>query len=539
MMQKLLFFLCFLIGYFSYAQEDAWVYLKDKPNATFYLSNPLQMLSKRALKRRIRQNIPLDLKDVPIEANYYQHIKNSNGITVLASSKWLNAIHVQGSVANINHLKTTFFIDFIDFSDKSLNAKSVIKEKEMIAHHQQKFKELATDFDYGDAANQITMLQATYLHEQGFTGKGMEIAILDAGFPNVDINPAFQRLRENQQILGGFDFVHRSQNFYTGHYHGAFVLSDIGGYLENRFVGTAPDAKFYLFITEDVSREVPLEESLWVEAAEKADSLGVDVINTSLGYTTFDNPRYNHTYADMNGKTAFISKGAAIAASRGMLLVNAAGNSGRSSWHYIGAPADAEGVLSIGAVNKDGNLAQFSSRGPTADNRIKPDVMAQGQNAYIINTNGFPRTASGTSFASPIMAGAVACFWQAFPKKTATEIKEMIRESGNYSDNPNNDYGYGIPNFKKAYETFWYAQFSKEEVPVFVYPNPVKDDLFFRLIGNIADFKFTLYNLLGKKIIHQQAITRKKIPVSYLSSGIYFLRIDKGNQHKIIKMIKK
>ena len=324
------------------AQEDAWVYLKNKPNAATFIATPLTMLSQRALDRRTKQDIAIDSKDVPLDATYYLQIKNATGITVLAKSKWMNAIHVQGTQTAINNLKTTFsFVDTIEFANRALNAKGVVLQEVTEVKKRNKFAEISTTFNYGNATNQIEMLKGDFLHQQGFTGTGMHIAVIDAGFPNVNTLAAFKRLRDNNQILGGYDFVNRSTDFYTGHNHGAKVLSDIGAYVENEFVGTAPDASFYLFRTEDASKETPLEETLWVEAAERADSLGVDVINTSLGYTTFDNPNYNYSYADMDGKTTFISRGAEIGVSRGMILVNSAGNEGNDPWKYMGAPSDA------------------------------------------------------------------------------------------------------------------------------------------------------------------------------------------------------
>lgn len=446
-----------LILFFSLVQvfaqvEDAWVYFKDKPSETTFTNAPLTMLTQRALNRRIRYNISLDYKDIPVEASYVLQIKNAIGITIKARSKWLNALHIQGTQTDINNLLSFNFVEQVEYANKSLNigGKSIVKSK-MIPKN--KNLEFTTEFNYGNAANQIEMLNGQVLHQNNFTGEGMQIAIIDAGFPNVDKFAAFQRIRDNNQILGGYDFVNRNSNFYTGYYHGMAVLSTIAGYIDNQFVGTAPDANFYLFISEDSVNETPLEESLWVEAAERADSLGVDVINTSLGYTTFDNPNYDYEYADMDGKTTFISRGAEIAFSRGMIVVNSAGNSGNDAWHYIGAPADAVSVLSIGAVNASGIIAGFSSYGPTADGRIKPDVCAQGASVYVINAAGNVATSNGTSFSSPVLTGVITCFWQAFPSKTNAEITQLVKESAHLFTSPTAHEGYGIPNFKTIYET--------------------------------------------------------------------------------------
>ena len=537
-MKKLLLFLCVLISAQSFSQEDAWVFLKDKPDAATFIFNPLTMLSQRSLDRRTKQNIALDNKDVPVFTAYYTQIKNASGITVLAKSKWLNAIHVQGLQFNIAALKTNFdFIDKIEFANKSI---ATISRNQPIRNHQNKFAEITTDFNYGDAANQIEMLKGDFLHKEGYTGQGMQIAVIDAGFPNVNTLAGFKRLRDNNQILGGYDFVNRSDNFYTGNSHGTHVLSDIGGYIDGQFVGTAPDASFYLFISEDNSQEAPIEESLWVEAAERADSLGVDVINTSLGYTTFDNQNYNYTYQHMNGKTAFITRGAEIGVSRGMILVNAAGNSGNDDWKYIGAPADAENVLAVGAVNASEVIANFSSYGPTADGRIKPDVLAQGQSAYVINyqTNS-PTTTNGTSFASPIMAGVVACFWQSFPNKTHTEIVDAIKKSANRYNNPSAQYGYGIPNFQLASQTLSVDHFSINELGIKIYPNPVENTLLFSIkTGNVADYKLKIFSILGKKVLEKKQML-KRVNVSHLKNGVYILQLQHKNQQKTIKLVKR
>ena len=283
-MKKLLLVIAFLISLPFFGQEDAWVHLQDKPNSDTYLATPLTMLSQRALERRARQNISLDMKDVPLDAGYYAQIKNTNGITVLAKSKWLNAIHVQGTQEDINNLPSIFpFVAQIEFAHTSLNTIGKSAQRSSHSKNKNKFAAMKTSYNYGTTSTQVTMLNADFLHQEGYTGAGMLIAVIDAGFPNVDELLAFQKLRDDDQILGGYDFVNRSTNFYTGNNHGTNVLSDIAGYIEGVFIGTAPDASFYLFISEIAETETVLEETLWVEAAERADSLGVDVINTSLG----------------------------------------------------------------------------------------------------------------------------------------------------------------------------------------------------------------------------------------------------------------
>jgi|TARA_B110000114_G_scaffold98138_1_gene103390 subtilisin family serine protease len=540
-MKKLLLLFAFLISSQFFAQEDAWVYLKDKPNSETYLATPLKMLSQRALDRRARQNIEVDVIDVPIDDAYYSQIESASGITVKAKSKWLNAIHVFGLQEDISNLKTNFtFIESIEFANDGLNAKGKRNKHSSKSNHQNKFAEMKADYNYGVAETQITMLKGDFLHQEGFTGSGMHIAVIDAGFPNVDQLQAFQKIRDNNQILGGYDFVNRSKSYFTGHNHGTNVLSDIAGYIEGVFVGTAPDASFYLFITEIIDKEVPLEESLWVEAAERADSLGVDVINTSLGYTTFDNPNYNYSYADMDGKTAFISRGADIIASRGMILVTSAGNSGSNSWKYMGAPGDAASVFTVGAVNASEDIASFSSFGPTSDGRVKPDVLAHGENVFVIDHQiGTPKPSNGTSFSSPVMTGVVACFWQATPELTSTQVMQKIRESADRYSNPDEQYGYGIPNFKTAYETVLNVDKQNFINTTTIYPNPVSASFTLKMKRNdLNGVHVKIYNLLGKKVYEQGNLKSSVLNVSVLNSGIYILKITSGKSQKTIKLVK-
>lgn len=541
-MKKVLFFYFLLSSFLMFSQqEDAWVYLNDKPNSATFIANPLQMLSQRSLDRRTIQNIQLDISDVPIDENFYNQLKNDGTITILGKSKWLNAIHVQGTVEAIINLSTKFnFIASIEFANKSLNKNNKRTSKKVVSNHQYKFSEQKTDFSYGATKNQVEMLKAHFLHQQGFTGTDQIIAVIDAGFPNVNTLSAFQRIRDNNQILGGYNFADRNSNFYTRDSHGTHVLSTIAGFIDNQFVGTAPDAKFYLFISEIAETETVLEETLWVEAAEKADSLGVNIINTSLGYTTFDNPSHNYSYADMDGKTTFISRGAKIGASKGMILVNAAGNSGNDSWKYIGAPADVETVFSIGAVTSTRSIASFSSFGPTFDNRIKPDVLAQGQNSAIIHfTSGFPVTSNGTSFSSPIMAGVIACFWEAFPNKTSSEIMDLIRNSADKFSSPLNQFGFGIPDFEVAYNRVLSVNNFINLADARIFPNPVNTSFTIKTHkDSLNDFILQLYTILGTKVFEKKQLNSNLIDISDIKNGVYLLKIQSENQYKTVKLIK-
>jgi len=524
-MKKLVFVLL-IITTLAQAQEDAWVYFNAKADVATYLANPLTMLTQRSLDRRVAQSIALDFKDVPLDQSYIDQITASTGITVMAKSKWLNALHIRGVEADIRALKTAFsYIDYIDFANHNLaNARSTAT-----VTNDNKW-ETAITYDYGGSANQVEMLGVDVLHEQDFTGQGMIIAVIDAGFTNVNTITAFDNLFTNGQILGTYDYVNREVDVYTDHYHGTMVLSTIAGFVDGALVGTAPDAQFYLFRTEDASSENPVEESYWVEAAEEADRLGVDILSTSLGYTTYDNPDYSHTYAELDGQTAFMTRGAEIAFSRGMIVVNSAGNSGTAAWHYIGVPADAPSVLAIGAVDASENITSFSSWGPSADNRIKPDVCAKGGGATVVNTAGNVVAASGTSFSGPIMSGAIASLWQAFPDKTNVELTQLIKESSHLYANPTAHEGYGIPNFSQIL-----AVVEHSDKDFLFYPNPSTDNLNFILFKNDLEMPIILLDISGRMILNQTInILNKHIDMSSLSKGTYILNTP-NKSFKIIK----
>ena len=541
----LLLTLCFFVNIIS-AQEHAWVYLDSKENVATYIANPLTMLTQKALDRRANQGISLDYSDVPITPSYITNISNASGITYIGASKWLNAIHVVGLKADIDALLGQFaYISSIEFADNSLNFGGSTSGGSTSRISRDKFPEenaLLVMYDYGQAQNQMEMFNAHKLHEQNFTGAGMTIAVIDAGFPNVDTNPGFDKIRTNGQILGGYDFVNDSSNFYTGHSHGSNVLSFIAGYYDGgtNYIGSAPDADFYLYRSEDATPETPAEETYWVMAAEQADYVGVDLINTSLGYSEFDDPRYNYDYTtDLDGTTAFITRGAEIAFSKGMILVNSAGNSGNdTSWdRRILVPSDGPNVLTVGAVNASGNYASFSSRGPTSDNRIKPDVSVQGQGAYYITTGGSVSSGNGTSYSSPLLAGGIACLWQAIPNATNAEITQYVKESASIYATPNYTLGHGIPNLELA-QTLNVNNVDLQS-GVSIYPNPTNDYIYVNLPNEISKINIMILDVLGKKVFQKNVYNNKnKIEMSHLSNGVYFAKITHDSESKTFKIIK-
>ncbi len=516
------------------AQQDAWIYLTDKSNVSEALADPITILTQKALDRKALHGVVIDERDVPVDVSYSTQIEAATGITVMAKSKWFNALHVRGTETDINALTSFGFVDTIDFADKSLNARATNSQQE-----QDKFEVENTlvTFIYGSATNQIEMFNGDELHLLDYSGSGMTIAVLDAGFPNVNTMSGFQRLRDAGNLLDGYDFVDRTSDVYasTASSHGTMVLSDMAGYVADNFVGTAPDATYYLFRTEDALNENPVEESYWVEAAERADSLGVNIINTSLGYTTFDNSSYDYTNADMDGNTAFITKGANIAFEKGMLLVNSAGNSGNNSWGIVGAPADAPGVLSVGAVDASGVYASFSSVGNATQPTQKPDVVAQGLASYVIDENGSILTKNGTSFSSPILAGGIACLWQALPNKTNAEIMQLVRESASQYGSPDYLLGYGIPDLQLALSL---SLGTYEEISITVFPNPTDGNLTISSATNDM-IRVELFDLVGKQVYQNNDVSiNGQVDISFLSDGIYIAQINVGSYSKRVKIIK-
>lgn len=416
------------------------IQLKDKGATPYTLDKPQEFLSQKSIERRYQQKIRIDSCDLPISAQYLAAIE-SLGAKIVAKSKWVKTISIHTDDSTIvNRLKNLSYVDSVTLVWKS-GIGSIKKSKD--------YKRVSGDKDatYGAAFDQIAIHNAISLHEKGFNGDGMEIAVIDAGFKNLESIP----YTENISIKGMKDFVYDGDSILTqGSDHGLSVLSCMGTDQPGTYVGTAPKAKYWLLRTEDIRSEYPIEEDYWITAIEYADSVGVDIINSSLGYCYFDSPVASHLFKELDGKTTLISRAAQMATDKGIFVVSSAGNEGYTNWGKITLPADAADVLTVGAILKDSTIASFSSRGPTADLRIKPDVVAIGKGASYINSEGYIVSGDGTSFSAPIMCGLVACLWQAFPKLTNKEILNIIRQSSHNFVNPNEQIGYGIPNMTLA-----------------------------------------------------------------------------------------
>lgn len=532
MYRLIFYYLICLVSVNSWAQiEQAWVIFTPKNVDDVTLNNASNFLTEKALARKERFNISIDSRDLPLDQNRVNLIKSEIGINYITQSKWFNAVYVSGTEANINALKNFNFVARIFFMNRALNTNASSKRlKPLIEGNTNKFLSENTFF-YGSTATQINQINLAPLHSSGFTGKGITIAVLDSGFENVDIISAFDRARNNGQLLGGYDFPSRTNAIfdYKNSDHGTSVLSCMTGFIEGEFVGTALDANYYLFRTEIVERESPEEEAFWIAAAERADSLGVDILNTSLGYTTFDESKYNYTPADMNGKTSFISQATNIALEKGMLPVTSAGNTGNTSWRIISAPADSPASLSVGAVTNSGSKASFSAFGPTSDSRIKPDVVALGQGSSILNDQGSIINSSGTSFSGPIVAGSVACLWQALPNKKPEEIIDLIRNSASVASNPNQNIGYGIANFAEAAGIDTLTSLPDKSENLIIDKDLLNTKVYqtLRISPAIIGNTITIFNLQGKAVFKTLA-ENTSINVDFLEQGLYIFKQSKN-----------
>ena len=442
----LVFALNICLGTFAqFTPEDTLKYrisLKDKAATDYSLQKPEMYLSKKSIERRKRQGLEIDSTDLPVCKKYVDAIRKK-GVHVLVTGKWDNFVTVSCNDSML--IAEIAGLPFVRSTERVWRgvAKRASERDSLIN------KPLRTDSLYGPAITQIKMSHADRLHEAGFKGQGMTIAVIDAGFHNVDKIEAMK----NINILGTRDFVNPEADIYAESSHGMSVLSCMAMNQPNVMIGTAPEASYWLLRSEDEYSENLVEQDYWAAAIEFADSVGVDLVNTSLGYYSFYDPTKNYRYRDLNGHYALMSREAAKAADKGIVVVCSAGNSGSGSWKKITPPGDAENVITVGAVNKYGVLAPFSSVGNTADGRVKPDVVAVGLGSDVMGTDGNLRHANGTSFSSPIMCGMVACLWQACPELTAKEIIELVRRSGDRAVFPDNIYGYGIPDLWKAYQS--------------------------------------------------------------------------------------
>ena len=505
-----------------------WIFFTDKNNSEFLLDKPEQYLSQKSITRREKMNIPIRSIDLPVSKVYVRDLQNT-GVEIVVQSRWLNAVSVK-----VNSLQQLAEISMLPFVKKIEIVKKYQSVEESLPLDNSVFFRTSgiNSNDYGGAFNQNHMIDIDFLHSLGYTGQGITIAVLDGGFYGVDVGDGFKSFWDKDQILETRNFADDNDSVFHSTTHGSNVLSIMGGDMPGEYIGSAPDAKFYLFRTEVTSSETIVEEDYWVEGAEYADFVGADIINSSLGYTTFDDTTQNHTYEDMDGNTAVATIAADIAASVGILVCNSAGNEAAGSWHYIGVPADGDSVFTIGAVDANENYATFSSVGPTSDGRLKPNVSGQGAGTAYIDQFGNVLTGSGTSYSSPLIAGACASLWSAFPELTNMEIKQVVEESSSQYSDPDYLLGYGIPSFAKAYISLKDLNISESNI-LTILPNPAENITTILINGfETSDGELNVYDVAGQLIYSIEIkLSTGELSATTLSnldklaSGIYFVQL--------------
>lgn len=563
-MKKIILFF-FLSVFFSLnlsAQFTKYIVkFSNKTGTPFSINDPSKFLSQRAIERRTKQHISIDESDLPVVTAYIDSIRSAGNVVVLDQSKWLNQVCIETDDTTALQKINTF--PFVSKTEPVKRIAMIPRNKYDQQQTRDKFNEnfqevkspqspvSKENYDYGYSYNQINIHDGQYLHNKGFHGEGMIIAIIDAGFYHYQSLPAFDSLNLKNHVIETHDFVDNEESVNEDDPHGMMCFSIIAANIPGQLVGSCPDASFLLYRSEDVASESPVEEQYWIAAAERADSAGTDVITTSLGYNLFDNPVFNYSYADMNGHTTMIAKAATLAAKKGIIVLAAAGNEGDNEWHFISTPADADSILAIGAVDASGTPASFSSYGPSSDGRVKPDVASVGLGTAISSTSGTIVAGNGTSFATPNLAGLVTCLWQAFPDFSNMEIIKAVQKSSSIYNHPDNRIGYGIPDFKKAFEDLNQQQILKNAGAVLankfikIYPNPFKDQ--FNILikpQQTSTGIFKLYDAGGKlyftqKISLQEGVIQlihfDKIPS--LQRGMYLLKFNDGKNKASLKMV--
>ena len=518
-----------------------WVYFTDKAASAHLMESPEAFLSAKAIERRRRQGIPINGSDLPVPPSYIASLK-ALGIPVIRTSKWLNAASVSISdPVQLDHIQQLPHVKQVKGVRKYKRTVEETMQESFDIPAKTSFKTAA--LPYGLSQHQVNMVGGIGLHDDGYLGEGMTIGVLDGGFGNINILPAFDSLWAYNRVKGTYDFVDNDTVVLNGGFHGTSVLSVMGAYLANQMVGTAPRADYWLFRTENEFSERITEEDNWVAAAEFADSVGVDVINSSLGYNTFDNSSDDHVYADMDGNTTIITRGADMAAQKGILVVVSAGNEGQSFWQYITAPADGDSVMAVGGVNAMGQHAALSSQGPSADGRVKPNVAAQAEGTMIISSGGGVIASTGTSFASPIIAGLATCLWQSKPGTGNMDVLLAIEQSAHQYNNPDHLLGYGIPNFQTARSLLNVSDRALPDEAVTVYPNPFQDRI--RISFKDSHSKeagVQIFNHLGHLVFEKDYVLKgNSFSIApgdeALPRGIYFLELTTDHHTYTTKLI--
>lgn len=530
------FFLSFNTSLFAQSMSTYQIELINKGTYTIQDVS----LSPKSLNRRQIQGIELNARDIPVFNHYITEI-TALGIQPKFISRWTNSLYVQLSEVQLSTIESLDFVKQVSLVKKVSSGLTQVETEIAYSPYASTSNEFNT-YHFSDP--QISQIEGKTLHENGYRGKDITIAVFDAGFYKVNEHPVFEKAFLENRIEAGPDFVRGNNELvnYTFSGHGEMVLSTMVGNIDGTYIGTAPDANYILIRTENAPSESLIEEYYWLQAAEYADSIGVDMINSSLGYTLFDDTLENHTYEQMNGDYTLITKAADWAAQTGILVVNSAGNSGAGHWYYIGAPADGDSVFSIGAVDMDGISADFSSHGPTFDGRVKPNVVAHGAGIYVASGLAEYGPTNGTSFSGPVICGMTASLWQYLktvePNISNMDIIERVEESANLFPNYDENYGYGIPDYTSIVPDI--SPYIMPEEDIGIYPNPFQSNLLIHYNFSPKD-RIEIISSTGQ-ILNYQIITGSclstQINTEQLPNGIYFIAIKTSNKKHILKAIK-
>ena len=527
-----------------YAQEAQYmVFFTDKADTQYSVDQPEAFLSERAIARRAKFNIPVSESDLPVNESYVKQLVTL-GAEVFYRTRWMNGVLAQLSVEELEEVRKLSIVGKTEMvKPRARNARkksgsSIGNSRKLRAPRQENTQLLNV--------LQNDMLGIDEMHTDGYNGDGLLVAVFDGGFRGVDTVSYFSHIFDEDRMLPGYDFVGNGTNVYRYGQHGTEVLSCIGAYREGILEAGAYGADFMLCVTEDVSSEYRIEEYNWLFAAEFADSTGADIISTSLGYTTFNEANMDYAYEDLDGQSAAITRTLNMASEKGMLCVVSAGNEGSGSWRYVSPPADAVNALAVGAVSSSRDKVSFSSFGPTVDGRIKPDVSALGLQTVVVNSAGNVTRSNGTSFAAPLIAGFAAGIWEAYPEASHLDIIDRIRQSGNKAMTPDNETGFGIPNYERIREnSLLPIENSLRSHDFRVFPNPLENsDLFIKPLNGILEAPLELHmydpagTLVLEKVYDQFSRNSLALDTEALAPGIYILHIATASVSDTLKIVK-
>jgi subtilisin family serine protease len=548
---KVFYFFCALLCFVreGWSQDRYAVVFRYKPQTSYTLAAPETYLTAKAISRRGREKISIDSLDLPVSEKYLLGLA-PHAQELLYSSKWLNAAVVVATSEGVKALQALPYVQRVSFVAKGFISKTGNKllpttgtnDSMSSSHPKWVARELSTQTTPYDFQNQL--LGINDMHMAGYTGKGITIAVFDAGFPGMNQAPAFAHIFANKRLLGQLDVIRPwNKDVFKDNQHGTNVASLIVANQPEVLVAGAYNAQVILAITEDVATEYPVEELNWVRAAEYADSLGVDVINSSLGYLDFDDPTLTYTAAQLDGKTSYVSKGADIAAKKGILVVNSVGNYGAAGSSSLVAPADAKGILAVGSVSSTSMISAFSSKGPTGDGRLKPELVAFGQGPLLIRSTGMPASAQGTSFSAPQVAALAAGLWEAKPEWTKEELLNALIKSGSQYTRPDNSLGYGIPNFRGAFFGSLLNLAETEENSFSLYPNPLFGEELAVAFGQELAAEIRVVDgagqtVIGRSVLRDSSKSPYRISLIGLPPGLYIVYLQDGKNVTQTKLIK-